>query len=1688
MGVKKLAFSSDVSSKLGLSGGTLTGGIEIDRSSDPYVRVTDGTKIMYAGYITSSSGMLGTTTNHPLEIRTNNTARLTFSNSGISTFSGNVIMNASSSVAVAITNTDTTDGYGLAVESQGTSNTRYNVIFRNNDESVIYGGISTMTNQVGHWGIGYTPASTLASRLSVNGGVSIGSNTATAPTNGLLVSGDASFGGKATITGTSGSVVLDVHTGKATFGDAGTTYCTINQNTLMFKSATGDIGTSTEHNVHFKTNSTTRMTISSSGLTGIQESSPTSQLHLKVSSASHGANNAHNFRITTGSGGTGSSIMMGVNDGNYGWITAKNLGTAELPLYLNQGGGDAQFGGKLGIGRTPVNYPLEVAGHVELKSSGRVFLETGGAIADNGSNSWLMIPKDGSSRQAFYTAGSLAMYFASDQVATFSNNISIFKASNSGNPEFHVGASATEKLHIQSVYASGTQTLSYVTFNTYTASTTANAGQIYFAVDEDYKLNIHDSGVTVTGDATFSGDISITKASNASIILTETGASALRIDSRSDGAVIRQQTQDKDIYFDVNDGGTNTEVIRIKGSDLSTAFSGAVGLENNKYFTGKQTNGTVNNLIGVKSDGWISIGHSGYGVVFANGGGSIDGAGKFYISNDATFSEDIFLKDNKYLYLGDDSDLEAIHTGTHGHIINNTGNLYLKQNSSGASIVFHTMFSGSSQAVFEITDAGIYQGLGTTQLHGTGKINLVNKTANNAWTGFDIQHNSSNGLDIIKKSYSGSGDVTAININTAGAVTFATSPVFTDLQSKYSSQYPTTATLSTADTVGNLNVAQSNGAPCELKFQINGTTNTSLIPNVSYHWTTNSVGNTAYNQYFKMADGTNIGQIEFHPTGTSQIVTRVNQPLAFGVNNSHKITIGTDGKTTFGGRAHIKLATAGSSVEANTENDDLVIETNGNTGMTMLSPDANDVGLGWGSASLNRAVLAKWNYDANSFRFRTNKSNAIMVFGGGESLNTLTLDGSGNSTFDGKVRIGSSGSPDVQLHVQETASSTDLIAKLVATRDVYLQFWADGTIDYALTNGVQGARDFSIYNYPNNRHDLTFASDTGNATFSGVQLNHISNTDAQMLVRSTSASHNASITIDSAGTRDAVFGLHSANTYKWLLYNKANDSHKFKIQAGDGSTPFILEQGGNATFSSSVTASTYTSNDNITIKGASGADGRIDLGANAGASNGNWWRIQSTNSDSFFKVQSKATGSYVDKFSLNTVGDATFSGTIHTKLSSAGNSITAHGDADNLVVESGSGNTGITILNPSTNHGAIFFGDEDDADAGKIDYDHDSNSMKFAVNGSALGSSALVLNSDSSATFNGKITSTGVTATHELLLLNAGEGNHYPYMRIQRNNGSYKWDIGMSSDSLSALFFKRSDGSNALKLDTDLSATFSGDVIVNDAGLQLKSTNAGADVNPTLSLIRDSASPTIGDKLGMIEFKGEDTMGASENYVDMYAFIDEVTHSIERGGLHFRTMKGGTKAEILTLKGDTVIIGHNYDTTADGKLHIAGIDGVGIALNNASSGNNNMIRFQNGGQDKWDIGQNGNGDLSIYAYESSETIINIDGGTEHVTFSDRVYVSGSTLVTSDIRYKSDIATITNSLDTVSKLRGVSYKDIRTDEDKLGVIAQEVEAILPTVVATEEHKSVDYNQIIPVLIESIKELKTEVESLKAKLGE
>ena len=85
--------------------------------------------------------------------------------------------------------------------------------------------------------------------------------------------------------------------------------------------------------------------------------------------------------------------------------------------------------------------------------------------------------------------------------------------------------------------------------------------------------------------------------------------------------------------------------------------------------------------------------------------------------------------------------------------------------------------------------------------------------------------------------------------------------------------------------------------------------------------------------------------------------------------------------------------------------------------------------------------------------------------------------------------------------------------------------------------------------------------------------------------------------------------------------------------------------------------------------------------------------------------------------------------------------------------------------------------------------------------------------------------------------------------------------------------------------------------------------------------------------------------------------------------------------------------------------------------------------------------------------------------------------------------KTEINTINDALGTVGKLRGVSYKWLKDGKPSIGVIAQEVEEVIPEVVHTTEYegknvKSVDYGKLVGVLIEAVKELKTQLDEHKA----
>tara|TARA_A200000159_G_scaffold127537_1_gene123175 strand:- start:212 stop:694 length:483 start_codon:yes stop_codon:yes gene_type:complete len=105
------------------------------------------------------------------------------------------------------------------------------------------------------------------------------------------------------------------------------------------------------------------------------------------------------------------------------------------------------------------------------------------------------------------------------------------------------------------------------------------------------------------------------------------------------------------------------------------------------------------------------------------------------------------------------------------------------------------------------------------------------------------------------------------------------------------------------------------------------------------------------------------------------------------------------------------------------------------------------------------------------------------------------------------------------------------------------------------------------------------------------------------------------------------------------------------------------------------------------------------------------------------------------------------------------------------------------------------------------------------------------------------------------------------------------------------------------------------------------------------------------------------------------------------------------------------------------------------------------------------------------------------------------FTGNVTAYASDERLKENIKTIENPLEKLTQIRGVTFDwkdDIENFDPKCktetGVIAQEIEAVIPDAISpapfNDKYKTVEKDKIIALLIESVKELKAEVDELKA----
>jgi hypothetical protein len=194
----------------------------------------------------------------------------------------------------------------------------------------------------------------------------------------------------------------------------------------------------------------------------------------------------------------------------------------------------------------------------------------------------------------------------------------------------------------------------------------------------------------------------------------------------------------------------------------------------------------------------------------------------------------------------------------------------------------------------------------------------------------------------------------------------------------------------------------------------------------------------------------------------------------------------------------------------------------------------------------------------------------------------------------------------------------------------------------------------------------------------------------------------------------------------------------------------------------------------------------------------------------------------------------------------------------------------------------------------------------------------------------------------------------------------------------------------------------------------------------------------------------------------------------------------------------------NYGIDGSGKLKAASIpdDSRVTTANSTTMHQVGLNAVTNTGSSYMEFRKQTNtgepGNIYFYTSAAATTSRVINFRMNHKDFhADGDITAYSTQTGSDIRLKKNIRDLDSCLDKTLSLRGVKFdwKDEHKGNDQLGFIAQEVEEVLPEVVNDidslgdrhgETHKVVNYQAVVPVLVEAIKELKQEIDDLKDQL--
>lgn len=114
---------------------------------------------------------------------------------------------------------------------------------------------------------------------------------------------------------------------------------------------------------------------------------------------------------------------------------------------------------------------------------------------------------------------------------------------------------------------------------------------------------------------------------------------------------------------------------------------------------------------------------------------------------------------------------------------------------------------------------------------------------------------------------------------------------------------------------------------------------------------------------------------------------------------------------------------------------------------------------------------------------------------------------------------------------------------------------------------------------------------------------------------------------------------------------------------------------------------------------------------------------------------------------------------------------------------------------------------------------------------------------------------------------------------------------------------------------------------------------------------------------------------------------------------------------------------------------------------------------------------------------SGSTVMSMS--SDDATFSDDLIVNGDVTVSSDARLKANITSLGSTIAKLLLIDGKSYTMKKDGKSKIGVLAQDIQKVFPELVTVDKNDmlAVNYQGLVPVLINALKEQQLEIENLK-----